>query len=181
MPRLHTASYDNAKALFIKGMDLQSISERLSIKYGALRKYAERHKWTPLRQQTQETVSRVVAETCATTAKGHVSTVMELLGSHLKALKRRDPEDLAMEDFDTATKILDRLDQIGRRAHGLDADQSVTRAPGLVQIVVNNGNIAPIRVRELGPDETIQNAIEVETVTASQAEQGQIGPSVEGQ
>lgn len=182
MARKLDVDYDAAKALYLKGLSLSTISKQNSIPLAALRRYAGRHNWLESKTAAEQSVSQVVVGELASTAKTHVNTVIELLGSHLKALKKRDPEKLHIEDFDTATKILDRLDQIGRRAHGLDAESAANRQhPGLVHIVVQTPNLPSITVREVNNQSASETTIDVEADTLTNEQNGEQGSKLDGQ
>lgn len=138
MPRKLDADWEQAKSLYLKGLSLKTISEQTGIPHGALRQRSVRYKWAIGKTKTDDLVSQAVTEVVARDAKGHVETVISLLGSHLQSLKKRDPDSLDLEEFDAATRILERLNNIGRKTHGLDQEMA-QKGNGLVQIVVVNG------------------------------------------
>lgn len=143
MPRKLDVDYGAAKLLYLKGLSLTTISEKTKIPLLALRKHATRQKWAEQKTKTEQVMSSAVSTGLVNTAKEHVNTVLDVLTRHVNALRKRDPEELDLESLDLASKILDRLDQIGRRSHGLDADSASKSHSGLVQIVVNTTQLSP--------------------------------------
>lgn len=160
MPSVAIANYDQGKALFIKGFELREIAQQIGVSLTALRKYAQRHNWASLRRETQEIVSQAVSESVVLDAKGHVNSVISSLGRYLNSLEKRDPDKMDIETFDAATRVLERLHNIGRKAHGLDAEQA--GKAGSVQIVI--ANMTPTQLK------TIQDSvIDIENTSSASA------------
>jgi hypothetical protein len=136
MAKALSVDWSLAKSLAIKGVPLPEVAKQLGVSYNTLKQRAHRYKWREEVTKTEQAIHHAVTETCADVAKTHVNRVVGLLGKHLDALERKDADTLDLQDFDTATKILDRLDQIGRRAHRLDDENNRTIHVGLIQPVV---------------------------------------------
>lgn len=109
--------YEAAKALSLKGQSLRQISDRLSIPYEALVKYACRHKWTVDRTR----VGQVLSDHVADVGKAHVAGWIKRIDSFVhRALDKVDPTTLGLKDLATAVAVADQADRMFRRAHGLD-------------------------------------------------------------
>jgi hypothetical protein len=142
MPKALAVDWTTIKALIIKGVAMPDVAKQFAIPYNTLKQRAFREKWGEQVTAVEKAVYQAVTREASANAKNHVNTVVNLLGKHLQALQKRDADTLEWQDFETATKILDRLDQIGRRSHGLDAEQANARSATLVQVVINTKDTA---------------------------------------
>jgi hypothetical protein len=134
--------YEKIKALFINGLPLPDLAERFNVKYNTLRQRAHREGWQKLATEVSHSVTRAVTDSVTQGAKSHVNRVLKLVDRHIESVERRSPDAMDLESFDMLTKIVDRLDQIGRRSHGLDAEQANARSATLVQVVINTKDTA---------------------------------------
>lgn len=176
MPNRLAIDWDQLKTQYIKGLPLKEIAEQNGVSFAALRTRASRYKWADDVAAASQVLQRTVTQTISNRAKNHVETILEVLESHVKALKKRDPESLDFEELDLASKVLDRLDQIGRRSHGIQDEQSAGRSQTLVQVVINTSNKADLTVME--EEETTQGAtIDVETVSHDAQSQDDTRPA----
>jgi hypothetical protein len=142
MPKPLAIDWDSARALFIKGITMKDIADQFGLKCATVRQRAKRDKWGQSKAIATEIVSRKVTETVSEGAKSHVNRVLKLVDRHIESVERRSPDAMDLESFDMLTKIVDRLDQIGRRSHGLDAEQANARSATLVQVVINTKDTA---------------------------------------
>jgi hypothetical protein len=168
--------WDSAKALYIKGLPLKDVAEQMGVKFGTLRQHARRSGWMQVKRRTSEIVSQVVSESVTQGAKSHVHRVLNLVNRHIESVERRHPDDLDLESFDMLTKIVDRLDQIGRRSHGIDAEAQGKASTTLVQVVINTQDTSAFHEIEpvtSTPDTTIDVEPSSSDAQSTGAEQGQ--------
>jgi len=159
MARTFEADWGLIKTLVIKGVPVKKISEQSGVPVNVIAQRKYRQKWRSEITRANAVITENVITACASTAKGHVNTVIQLLGDHLDGLRSRGVP-MKWEDFDTATKILDRLDTIGRRAHGIDNDGAGHGTAGLVQIIIQ----APAQGQFRVCDATEGTTLDVNTV-----------------
>lgn len=158
MPKPLSADWDLAKSLILKGFTQRDAAKQIGVSYDALKKRAYREQWDKERDKVADAVSRVVVKETTEAAKGHVHKVVAILEKHLEALEKRSPRGLTLEECETAAKLLDRLDQIGRRNHGLDAQEAGNQRQSLVQVIVQSGSTShpapPMRIVTSHPGAT---------------------------
>jgi hypothetical protein len=136
MAKKLAVDWDKLKSLYIKGVPLKQIADNNGVPFSALRARAHRYKWSEHATEITQILQRDVTKELQETGKEHVSEIIGLLKRAKNALRNIDVEAEPVEAIEVYAKTLDRLDQIGRRSHGLDAENNRTIHVGLIQPVV---------------------------------------------
>ncbi len=134
--------YDGAKALLLKGMSLKDISDKLTIPYDALQRYALRHKWTIDKTRIRQVVSDHVGERLQQECVNWVMGIATKTTATLAALGNYDFAGRVNElDPESYVRSLDTLDRIARRNYGLDGDGNARPRVTLNVALVNGDKV----------------------------------------
>ena len=135
------ADWEAIKGLYLRGYGPSKIAEATGLKEDTIKKRISRGGWRQIAEAVDKQTSSAVLERTLSDAKTHVTRTIRLLDQqfdHLEALITQGPA--GEETAEYRAKILDRLDQIGRRAHGIDA-QADRKAQFSVNVQVNTAQV----------------------------------------
>lgn len=136
MPIQHKTSCDweQAQALFCKGLSLRDISDQMDIPLTALRKRQTRYKWTQRKTELGQAVVKSVQSSLSEHAGAWLTQIDEYVH---KVIAKVQPDTLGLKDLAIAVGIAETVDRMARRAYGLDAEQR-NRPGTLVHVSVSS-------------------------------------------
>jgi hypothetical protein len=142
MPKSIATDWGAIQAMYMRGLAPAEIAETLGVSIQAIKKRAVRGKWKQTRITVSQAVSSVVSKDLLGDSKGHVKQVLDAKSRLISELIERNLSSMSLDELETWAKALDKGDVIGRRSHGLDAEQANARSATLVQVVINTKDTA---------------------------------------
>lgn len=115
--------YEAAKTLFLRGLTIKQISDKLSIPYDALAKFCQRRQWDKDRTKNSQILSKHVQDQFSEAAGRHLSKITGLTDKAIDALLTKDVQTLDLDALETLGKVADTFDRIARRSYGLDQQE----------------------------------------------------------
>jgi hypothetical protein len=172
MPKPLAVDWDEAKALYIKGVPLSTIAERMAISKESIRQRAFRYKWKGTKTQTQQVLSEVVSADLQENAKTWVSKLDSYVHEVINELIKRGVSGVSPKDLKELVQSASTANQMARQNYGLDADQGGRSTIGLVHVVINTVPSSPVRLLDNTSPPTPATTIDVESVSVPSANEG---------
>lgn len=141
-----TVDWDLAKSLVIRGVPMPEVAKQLCCNYSALRSRSSRENWKVTAAVASDLMGQSATRTMQSRGELWGNRVADLLEKHLAYLESLPPEDITLAELDQTTKILERIDGMGRRTLGLDNAQSGPRL--ITGPVIDVSYPAPARLPE---------------------------------
>lgn len=146
MPQRAVIDWTFAYALFLKEFTAKEIAEKLGQKLPCIAAHINRHKWVEkrnkLREELQITANHSVRGSAAQAVtqvdaviEKYKNSVISVLNPAIAQLEKKGKRNLSLKDIDVLSRALETLDKVGRRTHGLDAENGRSQI-GLRQTIV---------------------------------------------
>lgn len=110
-------------AAYIKGVPLIELARQYNVKDGSLRAYAARNGWQKDAADARQALTRSVAHVVSEKGAKFAERISGVLEKHVTALEKLDPQGLDLEAWDTLTKVLERVNGVGRKNYEMDQQE----------------------------------------------------------